>query len=201
LTPADCNDSYEDKYDNAEYVGKRKGATVGLILGNMPSERCENCGGKIGKLQTPHVWDNHIVCAECHRKLSIEKQPAVASSTTQAGAEIPTAVEPLDYHSPTASNATNPNLMNAIKRGVGAVFLAPPPYDPSSPRQLRYGEIICPNARCGYVGYPRRAARGSIAVGCLLTLIFLVPGILYFLFFSGYRYLCPNCGVQLSAEN
>ena len=69
------------------------------------------------------------------------------------------------------------------------------------PRALRRGEIICPNPHCGYQGYPRSAARGSVLVGLLLLLLFIVPGLLYFMFKGGYRYYCPRCSVQIAVEN
>jgi len=59
--------------------------------------------------------------------------------------------------------------------------------------------IICPNQNCGYRGPAERKARGSILVGALLCLLFLIPGLLYFVFMSGYNYLCPRCGIQISA--
>ena len=31
---------------------------------------CANCGCGIGKLETPMVWRNNIVCAACHEKLT-----------------------------------------------------------------------------------------------------------------------------------
>lgn len=62
-------------------------------------------------------------------------------------------------------------------------------------------KIICPNPNCGYRGKPRQQARGSILVGLFLLLFFLLPGILYFMFRGGYRYYCPNCGIQLGADN
>src|ERR1700722_9356459 len=33
-------------------------------------ETCENCGATIGKLETPNVWKEHVVCGACYRKLS-----------------------------------------------------------------------------------------------------------------------------------
>ena len=33
-------------------------------------ERCENCSAPIGKLESPQIWNDHIVCTDCHRKLS-----------------------------------------------------------------------------------------------------------------------------------
>ena len=61
--------------------------------------------------------------------------------------------------------------------------------------------MICPNVNCGYKGEAKKTARGSTAVGLLLCCFFLLPGILYFMFKSGYRYSCPKCGMQISADN
>jgi len=61
--------------------------------------------------------------------------------------------------------------------------------------------IICPNPNCGYKGQPRRQTRGSVIVGLFLCCLFLLPGILYFMFKSGYRYLCPRCGMQIASDN
>jgi hypothetical protein len=38
---------------------------------------CANCGRTIGKLETPHDWQGHIVCAECRSRLSpvIREEP------------------------------------------------------------------------------------------------------------------------------
>jgi hypothetical protein len=33
-------------------------------------ERCENCERIIGRLETPWVFDGHIVCRECHDVLA-----------------------------------------------------------------------------------------------------------------------------------
>ncbi|HEV58828.1 MAG TPA: PH domain-containing protein [Phycisphaerales bacterium] len=39
------------------------------------SETCENCGKQIGDLETPHVFQGHIVCAECDKKLRTGGSP------------------------------------------------------------------------------------------------------------------------------
>ena len=62
-------------------------------------------------------------------------------------------------------------------------------------------EIICPNANCGYQGKVKKKARGSIIAGIILCFIFLLPGILYFIFMQGYRYYCPKCNNQISVDN
>lgn len=61
--------------------------------------------------------------------------------------------------------------------------------------------MICPNVNCGYRGPAKRRKRGSVLLGLLLCLFGLVPGVLYFIFRSGYRYSCPRCGLQIAADN
>jgi len=38
------------------------------MAGNL--EQCANCDAIIGRLETPFIWRDEIVCAACHRKLS-----------------------------------------------------------------------------------------------------------------------------------
>lgn len=71
----------------------------------------------------------------------------------------------------------------------------------TTPRVRNVGDIICPNPSCRYEGPPKKVARGSILVGLILLLFFILPGILYFLFMGGYRYQCPQCGLQIRNEN
>lgn len=61
-------------------------------------------------------------------------------------------------------------------------------------------DIICPNANCCYKGPPEKIARGSGLVGGLLVFFLLPFGIIYLMFFRGYRTLCPRCGLQLSCD-
>lgn len=61
--------------------------------------------------------------------------------------------------------------------------------------------MICPNQNCGYKGEAEKKARGSLILGMVLCCFFVLPGLLYFLLRSGYRYLCPQCGLQISADS
>jgi hypothetical protein len=61
--------------------------------------------------------------------------------------------------------------------------------------------MICPNPNCGYNGKASQRARGSCLIAGILMLFFILPGILYLLFSSGYRYYCPKCGLQIAADN
>ena len=47
-------------------------------------ENCENCGRVIGKLEQPYAWRKHVVCAECHARLSAPAPAAAASRPSQA---------------------------------------------------------------------------------------------------------------------
>ena len=78
-----------------------------------------------------------------------------------------------------------------------------PPVSTASPvrRQPGRGEIVCPNPNCGYVGRGDKIARGSTIVGILLLLCWILPGIIYFMFFSGYRTICPRCQCQINNDN
>ncbi len=38
------------------------------------SEECQNCGRVIGKLETPNVWNENIVCKACHKQL-VDTEP------------------------------------------------------------------------------------------------------------------------------
>ena len=61
-------------------------------------------------------------------------------------------------------------------------------------------DMICPYPNCHYEGRPKRQARGLLLVGLWLCGFFLLPGILYFLFNSGFRYFCPRCKMQISED-
>ena len=60
--------------------------------------------------------------------------------------------------------------------------------------------IICPNPNCGYQGRPKRKARGSDLLLLILLACFVVPGLLYLAFKSGYSYRCPNCGLKVAID-
>ena len=52
--------------------------------------------------------------------------------------------------------------------------------------------IRCPN--CGFEGKGKIAYKGSAAVGCVLLLLFIIPGLIYALWQSSTRHAeCPQC--------
>ena len=64
-------------------------------------------------------------------------------------------------------------------------------------------EIICPNPNCGYKGEPKKVKRGSVLIGIFLLAFYIIPGVLYFLFYYEDRYYCPKCGneIKIITEN
>jgi hypothetical protein len=91
--------------------------------------------------------------------------------------------------------------IESVRRDVERSWAGSDASEPASkPRLPKRGEIICANPNCGYVGPPKRVARASAIIAVLLLLFFLLPGILYCLFRSGYRYYCPRCGFQLRSD-
>lgn len=47
-------------------------------------EKCANCNRTIGKLETPCILDDHVLCEECYARLSARKgRPAVTVSATE----------------------------------------------------------------------------------------------------------------------
>jgi hypothetical protein len=49
-------------------------------------DKCENCGREIGKLETAHLWQEHVLCGECYKRLSGgQAVDAAFSSTTPIG--------------------------------------------------------------------------------------------------------------------
>lgn len=50
-------------------------------------EMCTNCGRTIGRLETPYVWGESMVCATCHRLLSSESESHSPPESVRGGFE------------------------------------------------------------------------------------------------------------------
>jgi hypothetical protein len=48
-------------------------------------ETCRNCNRPIGNLETPHVWNGHVVCAACRNALEAGVPRAVPPPTSSSG--------------------------------------------------------------------------------------------------------------------
>lgn len=61
---------------NASTASLQKGRAT---MSTLELDTCANCGHTIGKLETPHVWKEQVVCGECIKRLA-----SPASSSTQS---------------------------------------------------------------------------------------------------------------------
>ena len=148
----------------------------------MSLERCANCDAPIGKMETPHVWGDAVVCAACHRRLSAEHTLTDDDVITQVPVPQPAAPRP------------PLKLQYGTFRHLDAppVATGPPP-----PRFAPPGGIICPNPHCGYIGMPVRKPKGSRAVLYILLLLWILPGLIYLMLYQGYTLHCPRCGMKV----
>jgi len=52
----------------------------------------------------------------------------------------------------------------------------------------------CP--ACGSTEPAVKKAKGSTSMAILLLLLWVLPGVLYMIFYNGYVYVCPRCGYK-----
>lgn len=64
------------------------------------------------------------------------------------------------------------------------------------PMRGQFGTRQCPV--CGSHATPKRVPKGSIVVLIILLFLWILPGLLYLIFCSGYVYKCPTCGAKLA---
>ena len=67
-----CPDCGQTTHPIAEQIIQRRRSIGPATTGRTPLNSCANCGHAIGKLQKLQLWNNHVVCTECHGKLSHE---------------------------------------------------------------------------------------------------------------------------------
>ena len=60
------------------------------------------------------------------------------------------------------------------------------------------GIYICSN--CHAEVKPKKTAKGCILILIPLLFIYIVPGIIYALFYSGYIYKCPKCKTKIKVD-
>ena len=67
-------------------------------------EACANCGRAIGKLEAAHVWNEQVVCADCHGKLAGATTPCGCPTATRKPRR-PWSARPVSRTSPSRSAA------------------------------------------------------------------------------------------------
>jgi len=52
--------------------------------GEVFQRSCDNCGRQIGRLEPLQVWNNHLVCPDCHTKLAGPKREVVPAPRSRS---------------------------------------------------------------------------------------------------------------------
>lgn len=151
------------------------------IVPAMSLEKCANCDVTIGKLETPHVWGDAVVCAACYGRLDVGRGSTETLTESDLVADLPERPPLfLQYGTPRRDLDDTP-----VARAA--------PYVPP-------GAIICPNPNCGYVGTPKRKSKGSAVIMIVLLLLWVIPGVIYAIVYNGYTLTCPRCGIKVRDE-
>jgi hypothetical protein len=61
-------------------------------------------------------------------------------------------------------------------------------------------EFICPNPNCDYAGKPAFEGYGSVIAAIVLLLLGIIPGLIYWAFGMGVKYICPKCKMVLDKD-
>jgi hypothetical protein len=158
-----------------------------------PLERCFNCDATIGRLETPMLFQEQIVCATCHAKLAVPiAKPAAARTEPEDDFAAYVGSDPAASAS---SPANGPDAIALEYQRQAVAALSPE----TARKYMRAGpnDIICPNVNCGYKGPGDKRANGSRIVLIFLLLFFVLPGILYLFFARGYSICCPRCKMKV----
>ena len=168
--------------------------------------KCHACSFEkpISPEQQTKFAGRQVTCPKCKAKTRINVLDSASSERHREEESVPIAPPSL---LPKCGNCMRPiGALESTSNFNGTTIClecearlqhTPKPPTATARRAPNRGEIICPNLNCGYVGKPKQQARGSVAVGCLLTVIMILPGLIYFALMSGYTYICPNCGVEI----
>ena len=180
------------------------------------TDACPKCGAIYSKVDRVMALQAKLAAQEAARSNTEKKtSPASAQKTTSPTQKPPSAEPPsfIDFINKVprpllyvgiwfaalifvlAIPGSGPGAV-MLMGCIGVVFLARAILGRAADRN-----IICPNPNCGFRGKARRRARGNTFIGLILCLFFLIPGVLYFIFKSGYRYFCPNCNMQIGSDS
>lgn len=99
----------------------------------IENETCANCGRVIGKLESPFLWRESIVCQECHGRLSLP-QPVLEALPREAY------LETIDYS-------------DGRRMAAGPVSPLPFRDNLAAPRWISLiGAVVCSFAGAGQLG-------------------------------------------------
>jgi hypothetical protein len=80
-------------------------------------ESCANCGAQIGKLETPMLWNENVVCGVCFKKLApTPKSPVAATPLLSNILPPPLSANAIDYEDRQRFLKTAPAISSPTKR-------------------------------------------------------------------------------------
>ena len=159
-------------------------------MADMAGETCANCGRQIGKLETPMVWKQHVVCQAC-RKLLQDSESGGHQSPGGIGHAAGAAEDSGGQANPPAAGYD----ANAYDKATEKI-LGQPGHNPDAYPKGAFDARVCPNPNCSYEGEGIVRRRGSWIVLIFLLLLGFFSGLLYALLYSGHRTSCPKCGMD-----
>lgn len=154
-------------------------------------EECENCGRSIGKLETPHVINEHVVCSECHAKIVASQAPAKRESDAVAPSaqhpavqviEVPHARRKPSKQTPPHGNGAAMALgVCSLVLGIFALLASWIPFVGCLAIPLAFigillgfiGAALALTTRCRGIGFP---IGGVICSVIALVIVFTVTG-------------------------
>jgi hypothetical protein len=83
--------------------GNGAAMAITKIGGDIPPpgvNKCANCEGTIGRLETPHIWRKQVVCAQCFLRLNVSSMPPQPKPAERQGPPTMQDIEGLQYESP-----------------------------------------------------------------------------------------------------
>jgi len=99
-------------------------------------EPCDNCGRRIGRLEQAYLWQDHVVCDTCYRRLSsADAAPGGADAAPDESADA----------APGGADAAGAAVADAMKGAEVVLWSASPSILPYLPRYVLIGLALIGN--------------------------------------------------------
>jgi predicted RNA-binding Zn-ribbon protein involved in translation (DUF1610 family) len=122
-------------------------------------------------------------CANCGRTIGRLETACVFKDQTVC-ADCYARLKPtIDYAAPVATGHTPPSVLPALEHAL--IDRRPATIQTSR---------ACP--ACGSTLPAVKKSKGSSVLLIILLLLWILPGLIYVIFYNGYVYVCPRCGYK-----
>lgn len=102
----------------AAEIPKSGPPTPTTLSAELLQRSCENCGRAIGRLEPLQVWDNHLVCPECHDKLAPKPAARVEAKPVKSRSRVKTETLPGLLQAPMLPTAPPAALPVIVERAA-----------------------------------------------------------------------------------